>query len=73
MFGRDDEIKEAAAEFTGTFGLRSFPGQTGFYVSLRDSYVSDEGIQLYVFDEHSRAFAKTAPDELRREIVGRIG
>jgi len=72
MFGRDDEIKEAAEEFAGTFGLRGFPGKTGFYVSVKDSFVSGGAVQLYVFNEHGQAFAKATPSELRAQIVGRI-
>ena len=72
MFGHDDEIKAAAAEFAGTFGLRGLPGMSGFYVNKGQSYVSDGIVQLYVFDEYDRAFTKATPDELRTQIVGRI-
>ena len=73
MFGNDDQIKEAAAEFSGMFGLRGFPGQR-FYVNKGQSYVSGGIVQLYVFDgDRGQAFAKATPDELRAQIVGRIG
>jgi hypothetical protein len=72
MFGDDDKIAEAAAEFAGTFGLRSFPGKTGFYVNVHESYMSGNGIQLYVFTSTGKAFAKATPDELRPLVVGRI-
>jgi len=66
-------VIEAAAEFSGTFGLRGFPGKTGFYVSIADSYVDSHGdVQLYVFTETDKAFAKATPNELRTQVVGRI-
>lgn len=71
MFGDNDEIEMAAAEFAGTFGLRGFPGHW-FFVNVSKSYVSRGTIQLYVFDENDRPFSKATPDELRKEIVGRI-
>ena len=65
-------IREAAEEFAGTFGLRSFPGKSGFYVDESQSYVSNGEVHLYVYDETGMAFAKATPDELRRLVVGRI-
>jgi hypothetical protein len=72
MFGNNAQVNEAAAEFAGTFGLRGFPGKTGFYVNRGQSYVSGGIVQLYVFDGNGRAFAKATPNELRAQIVGRI-
>jgi len=69
----DDKVKKAAAGFAGTFCLRGFPVKTGFFVNLRQSYVSAGMIQLYVFNAEGQAFAKATPDELRAQIVGRIG
>lgn len=70
---RKRRVIAAAAEFSGSFGLRSFPGKTGFYVSIADSYVDgSDKVQLYVFTESGKAFAKGTPDELRPLVVGRI-
>lgn len=68
-----DKVIEAADEFAGTFGLRSFPGATGFWINVRESYEdSNGGIQLYVFNAGGKAFAKGTPAELRGLVVGRI-
>ena len=68
----NEEVAAAAAEFSGTFGLRSFPGKTGFWVNVSQSFVSNGEIQLYVFTNTGEAFAKGTPTELRSLIVGRI-
>ncbi len=66
-----DAVKQAAAEFSGVFGLRAFPGQR-FKINESASYESPYGsgkVQLYVFTEEGKAFSKGSPAELRREVV----
>ena len=79
MTVRDEDamVAEAADKFPRIFGLRGFPGKT-FCIVKRQSFVSGNAIQLYVFlvDEddgervlHRRAFGKETPARLRREVI----
>jgi len=70
---RDGMIAAAAGEFPATFGLRAFPRDV-FRVSLRDSYVNDEGeVMLYTQRRDERgqwlSFTKGSVLELKREAT----
>jgi hypothetical protein len=67
-----DLIRDTAANFPRTFGLRAWPGAL-FRISTLDSFVNYEG-QVTLYTETERdgrwySFAKCTPEELRREIV----
>jgi hypothetical protein len=64
-------VKEAAAKFPETFGLRAFPGDR-FTINERASYESPRGsgnVLLYVYTQEGLAFCKGSPAELRRQVT----
>lgn len=66
-------VAAAVACYPGTFGLRSFPGET-FRVCPRASYVSGDVVLLYtqrLVNGEWLDFAKCMPYELDRLIVRR--
>lgn len=66
-----NRVKEEAANFPESFGLRAFRGQR-FTINESASYESPFGsgnVVLYVFTEDGLAFCKGSPNELQREVV----
>ena len=66
-----DRVKEEAAKFPESFGLRAFPGQR-FTINESASYESPFGsgnVMLYTYTEDGLAFSKGSPAELRREVI----
>jgi len=68
----EEQIREAAGEFRGEFGLRGFPGKR-FRVSGQQSYVSSGGLLILAVQVASHGgwedFSKGTPGELRREVT----
>jgi hypothetical protein len=67
-------VEKAAEGFPQVFGLRAYPNQE-FRIELSASYLSDYGVQLYVYvlrDDRWVDFCKGTPEELRAQIV-RLG
>jgi hypothetical protein len=64
---RDDQIKEAIAQFPETFGLRGHNGD--FTLSARSSYVGSDGIVWLYTRKDGQDFCKGTVDELRREVI----
>ena len=61
-------VKEEAAKFPESFGLRAFAGQR-FSINESASYLSGGNVLLYVFTEDGKAFCKGSPTELQREVT----
>jgi hypothetical protein len=61
-------VKEEAAKFPKTFGLRAFPGDR-FTINESASYMSAGRVMLYIFTEDGKAFSKGTPEEIEREVT----
>jgi hypothetical protein len=67
-----EKIRREAARFPETFGLRSFPGGL-FTINESASYVDSDGVvQLYVYTDRGKAFAKATVEELAALVVGPV-